>query len=124
MYGIFTVHFSRFLAEIHDFDQFSYAPVHDFSKNIMPLDRYLYIFSIFSCCSRFDHVLGHCSWYVGISWMFFRCFFFGFVRVSMILERSDTGYSKVFMRSPNVYGIFTVHLSRFLAEIPDFDQFS
>ena len=35
VFGIFTVPNSRFLAEIHDFEQFSYAPVHDFSKNIL-----------------------------------------------------------------------------------------
>ena len=34
--------------------------------------------------------------------------FSGFERVSMILEGSDTDL----MRSPNVFGIFTVHFSR------------
>ena len=44
VFGIFTVHFSRILAEIHDFVQFSYAPVHDFSKNTLLLERYSCIF--------------------------------------------------------------------------------
>ena len=39
VFGIFTVHFSRFLAEIHDFDLFSWAPVYDFSKNTLFLER-------------------------------------------------------------------------------------
>ena len=60
VFGIFTVHFSRFSAEIHDFDRFSKATVYDFSKNTLFLERYLCIFSIFSCFARFDHVLGHC----------------------------------------------------------------
>ena len=71
VFGIFTVPNSRFLAEIHDFDQFSYAPVHDFSKNTLLLERYSCIFSIFSCFARFDNVLGHCLWYFGISLMSF-----------------------------------------------------
>ena len=71
VFGIFTVHFSRFLAEIHYFDQSSYAPVYDFSKNTLLLERYPCIFSIRSCFARFDHVLGHCLWYFGISLMYF-----------------------------------------------------
>ena len=38
--------------------------------------------------------------------------FSGFERVSMILEGSDTDFNMVLMRSPNVFGIFTVHFSR------------
>ena len=59
VFGIFTVQISRFLAEIHDFEHFSWAPVHDFSKNTLLLERYLYIFSIFQCFSHFDQDLGH-----------------------------------------------------------------
>ena len=71
-FGIFTVQISRFLAEIYDFEQFSWAPVQDFSKNTLLLERYLCIFSIFPYFSSFDHVLGHCLWYFGISLMSFR----------------------------------------------------
>ena len=53
VFGIFTDQISLFLAEIYDFEQFSWAPVQDFSKNTMLLERYLYIFSIF----RVFHVL-------------------------------------------------------------------
>ena len=60
VFWFFSMQISRFLAEIYDFEQFSCAPVHDFSKNTLLLERYLCIFSIFSCLSRFDHVLGHC----------------------------------------------------------------
>ena len=59
VFGIFSVQILRFLAEIYDFEQFSWAPVQDFSKNTMLLERYLYIFSIFPCFSRFDNVLEH-----------------------------------------------------------------
>ena len=72
MFGICIVRISRFLAEIYDFEQFSWAPVQDFSKNTLLLERYLCIFSIFSCFSRFEHVSGHCLWYFGISLMSFR----------------------------------------------------
>ena len=41
----------------------------------------------------------------------------------MILDRSDSDFNIVLMRSPYVFGIFTVHFSRFLAEIRDFDRF-
>ena len=47
VFGIFSVQISRFLAEIYDFEQFSWAPVQDFSKNTLLLERYLCIFSIF-----------------------------------------------------------------------------
>ena len=71
VFGICIVRISRFLAEIYDFEQFSWAPVQDFSKNTLLLDRYLYIFSIFSCFSRFNQVLEHCLWCFGISLLFF-----------------------------------------------------
>ena len=41
VFGIFSVQIPRFLAEIYDFDEFSWAPVHDFSKNTMSLEHYL-----------------------------------------------------------------------------------
>ena len=41
----------------------------------------------------------------------------------MILERSDLDFNTVLMRSLYVFGISTVHFSRFLAEIHDFDRF-
>ena len=59
MFGIFTVRISRFSQEIYDFEQFSWAPVQDFSKNTLLLERYLCIFSIFQCFSCFDQVLEH-----------------------------------------------------------------
>ena len=59
VFAIFTVQISRFLAEIHDFEHFSSAPVQDFSKNMLLLNRYSITFSTFSCFSRFDHVLEH-----------------------------------------------------------------
>ena len=34
------IQFSRFLAEIDEFEHFSWAPVQDFSKNILLFDRY------------------------------------------------------------------------------------
>ena len=71
VFGICIVRISRFLAEIYDFEQFSWAPVQDFSKNTLLLERYLCIFSIFQCFSRFDHVLEHCLWCFGISLMLF-----------------------------------------------------
>ena len=71
VFGICIVRISRFLAEIYDFEQFSWAPVQDFSKNTLLLERYLCIFSIFQCFSRFDQVLEHCLWCFGISLMFF-----------------------------------------------------
>ena len=72
VFGIFNVQIQRFLMEIYDFEQFSWAPVHDFSQNTLLLDRYLCVFSIFQCFSRFDHVLGNCLWCFGISLLFFR----------------------------------------------------
>ena len=42
VFGFFTVQISRFLAEIYDFEQFSWAPVQDFSKNTLLLERYLF----------------------------------------------------------------------------------
>ena len=42
----------------------------------------------------------------------------------MILKCSDPNFNTVLMRFPNVFVIFTVHSSRFLKEIQDFDQFS
>ena len=40
------------------------------------------------------------------------------------LYKFATDFNIVLMRSPNVFRIFTVHSSRFLAEIHDFDEFS
>ena len=57
VFGIFSVRISRFLAEIYDFEQFSWAPVQYFSKNTLLLERYLCIFSIFPCFSRFGTLL-------------------------------------------------------------------
>ena len=59
VFGICIVRISRFLAEISDFEQFSWAPVQDFSKNTLFLEYYLCIFLIFQCFSRFDQVLEH-----------------------------------------------------------------
>ena len=47
--------------------------------------------------------------------------FAGFERVLMILEGSDTDFNMVLMRSPSVFGICIMRISRFLAEIYDFD---
>ena len=71
VFCIFSVQISRFLEEIYDFEQFSWAPVQDFSKNTLLLKRYLCIFSIFQCFSRFDHVLECYLWCFGISLMLF-----------------------------------------------------
>ena len=183
-----SVQISRFSTEIYDFEQFSWAPVHDFSKNTLLLERYLCIFSIFQCFSRFDHVLEHCLLCFGISLMLFWWFFnfwtsfadFGwiwskiqhcfdafskyvcvfyyanlmifsgnlrfwihFVDVFYMVNTlrigpprgghdrrdlasaegilSDPKFNTVLMRSPNVYGIFTVQISRFFAESFDFE---
>ena len=51
VFWIFSVQISRFLAEIYDFVQLSWAPVQDFSKNTLLLERYLCIVSIFPCFS-------------------------------------------------------------------------
>ena len=75
VFGIFSVQMVRFLAEIYDFEQFSWAPVQDFSKNTLLLDRYLRIFSIFPCFLCFNQVLAHYLWYIRISLMFFWWFF-------------------------------------------------
>ena len=75
VFGIFKVQIPRFLAEIYDFEQFSWAPVHDFSKNTLLLERYLCIFSIFQCFSRFDQVLERYLWCFGISLMLFLMIF-------------------------------------------------
>ena len=48
VFGIFSLQILRFLAEIYDFEQFSWAPVQDFSKNTSLLERYLRIFFDFS----------------------------------------------------------------------------
>ena len=92
VFGIFSVRISKILEEIYDFEQFSCAPVHDFSKNTMFLEHYLFIFSIFPCFSRFDQVLEHCLWCFGISLMFF-CDFSTFGRVSLILDGSDPEFN-------------------------------
>ena len=59
--------------------------MHDFSKNTLLLDRYSCIFSSFSCF----HILTK-FWGIAHGTLEFRgCFFgdfFGFVRVSVILE--------------------------------------
>ena len=75
VFVFFIVQIWWFLAEIYDFEQFSWAPVQDFSKNTLLLERYLCIFSIFQCFSRFDQVLEHCLWCFGISLMLFWWFF-------------------------------------------------
>ena len=42
VFGIFRMQIPRFLTEIYDFEQFSWAPpVQDFSKNTLLLERYL-----------------------------------------------------------------------------------
>ena len=71
VFGIFTAQIPRFLEEIYDFEQFSWAPVQDFSTNTLPLERYLFIFSIFQCFSSFDQVLERYLWCFGISLMLF-----------------------------------------------------
>ena len=63
--------FSQILEEIYDFEQFSWAPLQDFSKNTLLLERYSYIFSIFPCFSCFDQVLERYLWCFGISLMLF-----------------------------------------------------
>ena len=75
VFGIFSMQILRFLVEIYDFEQFSWAPVQDFSKNTLLLYRYLCIFSIISCFSCFNQVLEHCLWCFGISLLFFVWFF-------------------------------------------------
>ena len=71
VFGICIMHISRFLAEIYDFEQFSWAPVQDFSKNMLLLERYSGIFSNFQCFSGFDQVLEHYLWCFVISAMLF-----------------------------------------------------
>ena len=61
VFWVFSVQISRFLAEIYDFEQFSWAPVQDFSKNTLLLERYLCIFSIF-------HVLQVLTTFWGIAY--------------------------------------------------------
>ena len=39
--------------------------------------------------------------------------FSGFERVPVILDGSDTNFKSVLLRSPYVFGIFTVHFPRF-----------
>ena len=88
VFGIFSLQILRFLAEIYDFEQFSWAPVQDFSKNTLALDRYLYIFSIF----RVFHVLIKCWSIVYGALEFLYCFFGDFSifgRISLILDGSD-----------------------------------
>ena len=75
VFGIFTLQISRFFAEIYDFEQFSWAPVQDFSKSTLLLERYLCIFSIFQYFSGFDQLLEHYLWCFEISSMFFWWFF-------------------------------------------------
>ena len=71
VFGICTMRISRFLAEIYDFEQFSWAPVQDFSKNTWFLERCFSVVAIFKCFSGFDHVLEHCLWCFGISLILF-----------------------------------------------------
>ena len=62
-----------------------------------------------------------------VLWNFVDAFltiFSTFGRVSLILDGSDPEFNNVLMRSPNVFGIFRVQISRLLAEIYDFEQFS
>ena len=75
VFVFFTVQIWWFLAEIYDFEQFSWAPVQDFSKNTLLLERYWCIFSIFPCFLCFNQVLAHYLWYIRISLMFFWWFF-------------------------------------------------
>ena len=56
-------------------------------------------------------------------WCFFGDFS-GFGWVSMLLDGSDADLKPVLKYSPMVFAIFTVQISRFLAEIHDFEHFS
>ena len=77
-------------------------------------------FSVFHVLIKF--------WSIAYGALEFRLCFFGdfstFERVSLILDGSDPEFNTVLVRSPNVFGIFSVQIPRFLAEIYDFEQFS
>ena len=66
----------------------------------------------FPCFSRFDYLLEHCLWCFGISVVFFVAFS-TFGRLSLILDGSDLKFNTVLMRSPNVFGIFSLQILRF-----------
>ena len=59
-FGIFTVKISLFVTKINDFEQFSWAPVQDFSQNALFLEHCLSIFAFFLCFSVLYSVLEHC----------------------------------------------------------------
>ena len=71
VFRVFSVQISRFLEEIYDFEQFSWAPVQDFSKKSAVSGALLMYLLTFPCFSRFDQVLEHCLWCFGISLMLF-----------------------------------------------------
>ena len=75
---------------------------------------------------RVFHVLIKCWSIVYGALEFLYCFCFGvfsiFGRISLILDGSDPEFNTVLMRSPNVFGIFSVQIPRFLVEIYDFDR--
>ena len=103
----------------------------DFPRLQYRIFRQIRCFWSVTCVSfRFFRVLHVLTTFWGIAygtlefrWCLFADFS-GFERVSMPLDGSDQDFSTVLMRSRCVFGIFTVHFSRFLAEINDFDRFS
>ena len=58
VFGIFSVQIPWFLVEIYDFEQFSWAPVQDFSKSTLLLERYLCIFSLHISLQKLHVLIG------------------------------------------------------------------
>ena len=86
-----------------------WAPVQDFSKNTLFLERCLSVFAIFACFSVFDHVLGHYLWCFGISLMIFWRFF-DFWTIFDDFGGSDPDFDTVLTRSKSVIGIFAIQI--------------
>ena len=79
-------------------------------------------FRFFQCFSQYDNVFGAV---LMVLWNFidvFSVIFSGFVRVSMILERSDSDFNTVLVRSPNVFAIFYRSFLKIFSGIPLFHE--
>ena len=93
--------------KIHDFEQFSWAQVQDFSKNHQLFERSRCIFAIFGGFSVFECVLARCRCIFGISWMQIRDFF-NFSQIFVDLAGSDYIFCGLLSRSRCVVGIFYI----------------
>ena len=95
--------------QIHDFDNFSWALVQDFSKINTVLERCRSVFAIFVCFLGFDSILERCRRCFGILPMLLLRFF-NFSSVFINFDRHDPDFDAVWTRYSSVFGTFGVQI--------------